>query len=218
MLRVLLLAVVTTCFFQDAAMADLIFGNMITGTNPNTADPYTAGQVVIANVTATGIGRGSGITGRNSNNRYNASSWSTALAIDLNDYFTFGFSPDSGFAITLAEFAFVGEASSEGPKSFAFRSSIDGFSSDIGTVDSTGASISLATPQFESLSSAVEFRLYGWNAVSGGGTFSVNDFSFNGSVTAVPEPSSMALVALMGGGATVWGWRKRRREAKVTEH
>lgn len=40
----------------------------------------------------------------------------------------------------------------------------------------------------------------------------------NFSITAVPEPSSMALVGLMGGVATVWGWRKRRSEGKVTEH
>ena len=44
------------------SFAQSIFTNPITGTNPNTADPYTTGQTVAANMTASGIGRGAGIT------------------------------------------------------------------------------------------------------------------------------------------------------------
>ena len=49
-----------------------IFENPITGTNPNLNNPYTAGQIVNSNITVSGIGRGSGITGTNANDRYNA--------------------------------------------------------------------------------------------------------------------------------------------------
>lgn len=37
-----------------------IFANAITGTNPNTDDPYVSGQTINANITVSGIGRGGG--------------------------------------------------------------------------------------------------------------------------------------------------------------
>lgn len=49
-----------------------IFTNPITDTNPNTANPHTTGQVVNPNITASGNGRGAGITGSNANDLYNA--------------------------------------------------------------------------------------------------------------------------------------------------
>ena len=49
--------------------AQVIFENSITGSNPNTSNPYTTGQTNNANLTVSGIGRGSGITGSNGNNR-----------------------------------------------------------------------------------------------------------------------------------------------------
>ncbi|WP_396155685.1 hypothetical protein, partial [Flavobacterium macrobrachii] len=49
-----------------------IFTNPITGTNPNTANPYTTNQVVDADMTVSGIGRGSGINSENRNDSYYA--------------------------------------------------------------------------------------------------------------------------------------------------
>ena len=165
----------------DSAHGAVIFSNPITGTNPNTDNPFTSGQIVDSNLTVSGIGRGSGINGTDANNRYNANSWNVS-SLDADKFFTFTLTPDSGYEIDFTDFVFNGQASTAGPTSFAFRSSLDGFTSDLGTPSASGATIDLSTPVFQGIDSAVEFRLYGWGASGGGGTFSVNDFTFNGLV------------------------------------
>jgi hypothetical protein len=165
-----------------SASAQSIFNNPITGTNPNTANPYTTGQTVNANITVSGIGRGTGITGTNANNRYNANGWNSPT-LNTADFFNFTLTPNAGFEIDFTNFVYVGEASGTGATSFAFRSSLDGFTSNIGTPTATGTTISLGAGTYQNINTSVEFRLYGWGASSGTGTFSVNDFTFNGTVS-----------------------------------
>ncbi|MFN4199200.1 MAG: hypothetical protein ACK4FS_09265, partial [Flavobacterium sp.] len=162
--------------------AQSIFENPIIGTNPNTANPYTAGQVVDPNLTVSGIGRGPGINGNNANNRYNANTWNS-LGLEANRYFEFVLTPNTGYKIDFVSFVYTGQASGTGPNSFAFRSSVDGFSTDIGTPTATGATISLALPQFQVITSPITFRLYAWGASAATGTYSVNTFTFNGEVS-----------------------------------
>lgn len=166
-----------------------IWTNPITGTNPNTANPYTTGQTFDANITVSGIGRGSGITGANANDRYNANAWNS-VALDANDYFTFTLTPNSGFKIDFTSLVYVSQASGTGPTSFAVRSSVDGFVANIGSPISTGATITLTAGTYQNITAAIEFRIYGWGASAAGGTFSVNSFTFNGTVsTAAVAPT-----------------------------
>jgi len=163
-----------------------IWTNPITGTNPNLSNPYTTGDVADSNITVSGIGRGSGITGSNANNRYNASSFNTA-SIDLDAYFTFTLTPDSGYEIDFNSFNVTFQNSATGPLNLAFRSSVDGFASNIWTTNWSGAAttahtISLSGASYQDITNAIEFRLYGWGASAGTGTGSVNDFIFNGNV------------------------------------
>lgn len=160
-----------------------IFDNPITGSNPNTSNPYTTGQSVNTNITVTGIGRGTGISGSNANDRYNANGWDSA-SFDANDYFTFTITPNGGYKIDFVSFEYTGQKSGSGPTNFAFRSSIDGFVANIGTPTSSGTTISLSGSSFQNVTSAIEFRIYGWNASGSGGTFSINDFTFKGTVPA----------------------------------
>lgn len=163
--------------------------NPITGTNPNTSNPYTTGQTFDANITVSGIGRGSGITGANANDRYNANAWNS-VALDANDYFTFTLTPNSGFKIDFTSLVYVSQASGTGPTSFAVRSSVDGFVANIGSPISTGATITLTAGTYQNITAAIEFRIYGWGASAAGGTFSVNSFTFNGTVsTAAVAPT-----------------------------
>lgn len=162
--------------------AQSIFENPIIGTNPNTANPYTAGQIVDPNLTVSGIGRGPGINGTNANNRYNANGWNSS-GFDSTDYFEFVLTPNAGYKIDFVSFVYTGQASGTGPSSFAFRSSVDGFSTDIGTPTATGATISLALPQFQVITAPITFRLYAWGASAATGTYSVNTFTFNGEVS-----------------------------------
>jgi hypothetical protein len=97
-----------------------IWTNPITGTNPNTDNPYTTGQTVDPNITVSGIVRGTGATGANANNRYNASSWDTG-ALDLTAYFEWTLTPNVGCEIDFTSFVYTGQASGTGPTKFVFQ-------------------------------------------------------------------------------------------------
>ena len=181
-----------------------IWSNPITGTNPNTANPYTTGQTVSStNMTVSGIGRGSGIAGSNANNRYNAAGWNSA-SIDANDYFYFTLTPNAGYKISFSSFQYTAQASGTGPVSFSFRSSVDGYSASIGAPTSTGTTIDLSGAAYQDIVSSITFRIYGWGASGAGGTFSINDFSFNGSVTAVSGGTSYASDWFRAAGTGNW--------------
>lgn len=161
-----------------------IFANTITSTNPNTSNPYTTGQTFNANLMVSGIGRGSGINGTSANDRYNANSWNTTM-LDVNDYFEFTITPNPGYEIDFNSFVYNGQASGSGPTNTAFRSNIDSYATNIGTSSISGTTISLSAGGYQNITSAIIFRFYAWGG--SGGTFSINDFIFNGNVNCV-EP------------------------------
>jgi hypothetical protein len=192
-------------FVLNSLWAQSIFDNPITGTNPNTSNPYTIGQTVNANITASGIGRGAGITGSNTNNRYNAGQWSTS-AIDLNDYFEFTLTPNPSISISFTSFIYTGQASASGPVSFAFRSSLDGYTSDIGTATVAGTTIDLSAATYQNIATAISFRFYGWGAITSTGTFSINDFTFNGVAGVLPITIAYFKAAKQGS-SNILSWK-----------
>ena len=163
-----------------------LFTNPINDAAPNSSNPYTNGQTVNANITVSGIGRGSGLTGTAGSNRYNAANWSTTT-VDPNGYFTFTLTPNSGFLMNFASFVYTGQKSGTGPVSYSFRSSVDGFTADIGVPTQTGTTISLAAAAYQNINTPIEFRFYAYASGGAGGTYSINDFTFNG--TCIPGPS-----------------------------
>ena len=212
LLKAIFIFFLTYSLYTIESTAQSIFTNQITGTNPNTSNPYTtitggAPPNPNANITVSGIGRGSGIVGTNANDRYNANSWN-AGSMDMNKYFEFTLTPNSGYEIDFTSFVYTGQASGTGPSSFAFRSSIDGFASNIGSPSATGTTINLSGAAYQNSTTPITFRLYGWGASGSGGTFSVNDFTFNGTVNTtvtVPcaAPSTQASnIAITPGSAT----------------
>jgi hypothetical protein len=162
--------------------------NQITGTNPNSSNPYTIGDAVAPNLTVSGIGRGSGGIGSNGNNRYSANGWSTG-ALGVNDYFDFTLTPASGYAINFTSFGYTGQVSTGSP-SFAFRSSLDGYTANIGAPNVGGTSISLTAAAYQSITSPITFRFYVYNVSSSSTTYSINDFAFLGTIGALPTISS----------------------------
>lgn len=170
--------------FLNVLEAQSIFTNPITDSNPSAANPFTAGQTVNANITVSGIGRGTGISANAGSDRYNATGWATA-AIDLNDYFQWTLTPNSSYEIDFVSLVYTGQASGTGPTTFALRSSVDNFASNIGAPTAAGTTISLAAAAFQNRTTAITFRLYGWGGSSAAGTYSVNSFTFNGTVNAV---------------------------------
>jgi hypothetical protein len=184
-------------FFESFAFhGQSICSNLITGINPNLSNPYTNGQIVDPNCTVSGISRGSGIFGKNANNRYNATSWDST-DLDSNKYFEYTITPKAGKKIDFLSFSFVGQVSSKGPTHFAFRSSIDGFSTDIGTIVATGSTVFLSNPAFQNIAAAITFRIYAWGAIAGTGTFSINSFNFDGTIDCViPEAPVLSDIAI----------------------
>lgn len=184
----------------NTATAAVIHSNNIDDAAPSSANPFTAGQTVAANMTATGIGRGSGISANSGGNRYNAAGFSTG-ALDLADYFTWTLTPNSGFALDFTALSGNWQRSSTGANNYALRSSLDGFGSNVasGTITGSGAAVAfnldLSAAAFNAVTSGIEFRLYGFSAGSATGTFSVNDFSFDGAVNALAAGNNSVITA-----------------------
>ena len=198
-IRILFLALLFSCF----SWGQPIFTNPLTYSATIPASPYTAGQTVDPNLTVSGIGRGSGINGTSTANRYTANNWSTG-ALDPNDYFEFTLTPNSGYEINFVSFVYTGQLSS-GTPSYSFRSSLDGFTSNIPTPTTTGTTISLSGSAYQNITSAITFRFYVYGMPAATTTYSINDFTFNGTVTSVAvcsTPLSQASVISSSGVTT----------------
>lgn len=157
-----------------------IWSNDIDGTSPGLTNPFTSGQNVAANLSVSGIGR-NGVTGNAGNDRYNTSAWNVA-AIDLNRYFTFTLTPSTGFVINFNDFTYTSQRSNTSISSFAIRSSLDSYSSNIGTPTFNGTTIDLSNTTYQNISSPITFRFYAWGAGASGNTFSIDDFIFTGNI------------------------------------
>lgn len=184
LLIVIFLAGVVTFSFGQS-----IFQNTITGTNPSAFNPYTNGQIVNSNITVSGIGRGMGINGNAANNRYNARDW-FSTSLDTNDYFEFSLAPNSGYKIDFISLVYKAQVSTQGPVYFALRSSADGFTSNISSpiisnsgVEVTPLPIDLSAAEFQNCTNTITFRFYAWGGSATTGTFSINEFTFDGVVS-----------------------------------
>lgn len=127
--------------------------------------------------------------------------------LDKNTYFTFTITPTNGTVYDLSRLTFKSQRSSTGIRTFAVKSSLDDYTSNL-TASSTSTSVSVQpdnifyvlsdantnatniatgnTITFQSntnISEAVTFRIYGWNAETAAGTFSVDDVTITGTIT-----------------------------------
>lgn len=181
-LRFVRLFVAAICLFSGQWLfAQSIFENNIDFSTATPPSPYTTGQIVDPNITASGISRGPGITGASAQDRYSASNWTTSAAIDLTDYFEFTMTPNALYAINFVSFQYTGKLSG-GSANYVFRSSLDGFTSNIGVANETGTTISLSAAAYQNITSAITFRYYVYGVSASTRTYSINDFIFNGTV------------------------------------
>lgn len=223
---------VFSLFFCAYANAQLITWNTVGNLGTETSQPSATND---AGVLATSLTLGAGVTPAANGNRFGGSNWfdtgdtnpttfSESFAGD--DYIQFIVTPTAGNSISLTSLSFVWDFSGTGPKSLTARSSIDGFSNDIGGVQnltaSTSALRSITFSGLTNITTAVTIRLYGWGATGTGGTggFDSNgavapNVLLYGSVTAIPEPSTYAALfgALALAGVVVH--RRRKHAAKA---
>lgn len=192
-----------------------------TDTDPTSA----AGSFSVSGGTATGFTNPqAGFSSSGSNAFFRSSSLTNtaAGAVTDGDYFSFTLTPAATYNLTTLTFNFGGNnggaASPEFTASTFLRSSLDGFTSDIGLVAqhtiaaattataTSPFSINLSAPQFQNLSTPVTFRFYVYNSASVDAQIArLDDVVLNGNL--VPEPT----IALLGSLGALAALARRRR-------
>ncbi len=140
------------------------------------------------NATLSAMSRGNGLTPKKAMNTFNAQSWSTGT-LDMTDYYALTIQPHCGFEMTLTSLTLDEKRSGMGIRNWLIRSSLDDFATDLSTFN-VPDDTSLRNDQtitlnasFENLTGPVEFRIYGFNAESGAGTWRIDNLHINGNIT-----------------------------------
>jgi len=142
-----------------------------------------------ANLISSTITRGSGVTAATNAQRFNSSSWSTG-SIDLNDYVEFTITPNAGKKFSITSVVMLHQRSGTGPTSFVLRTSSDGYTTDLGGVQTIGDVATTQTSTFtfsvSDQTTALTIRIYAYTAEALGGTWGPgdgtgNDLIINGS-------------------------------------
>ncbi|MGB0914757.1 MAG: hypothetical protein ACPGVI_01740 [Crocinitomicaceae bacterium] len=159
-----------------------------------------------ANITASVISRGAGLTASNNGNRFNATSWaltSIANAVTGNDYMEFTITPTGGCNFSITSIDVQLQRSGTGPRGIALRSSADGFTANLDTeyaiVDNTSTQNFTFTFSQTNITVATTYRLYMFAESTGGsggfGDGAGNDIIVNGS-TSCAAPNTITTGAI----------------------
>ncbi|SFE12071.1 beta strand repeat-containing protein, partial [Flavobacterium phragmitis] len=207
MMRKLLYSFLFFIFLHTAGFGQVLWNNNIDGNNPGNTSPYTTGQIVAPGITVSGISRstlsGTSLVAANGNDRFNASGWSGTTGannIVLNNYFEFTLTPSAGNSINFVSLVYSAQTGGSGSSvtNFAVRSSIDGYVANIATPGSSGGTISLSGTSYQGITSSITFRVYAWGG-SGTRQYSINDFTFTGTVC-FPTTTTPATICQGGSG------------------
>lgn len=157
----------------------------------------------------------------NATGRFSFTDWATGATassdvytahtgiINTAEYYQVTISPVTPYTISLTDLTFKIQRSGTGVRTYAVRSSIDGFTTnlsgsinplnpnlsvqlgdifywnfDVTTSGQDGSTVTLGGLNYTNLSSPVTFRFYGWNTEGIGGTFSIDNVTINGSSAA----------------------------------
>lgn len=201
----------------------------IGGTSAGTSNPLPA-ATLDAGVASAELTLGSGVTASSAADTFGGTGFnatSLAAAIAANQYLSITFTPAAGHTVSLASISLqTGVGSAVADFHGALLSSATGFTSGdaLYTYAFGTASASLQTAtlsgvgDLQDLAGATEFRLYGWRDSAGTSTFrfrslSGYDVTIQGTVSAVPEPATYAVLA--GGAALAAVVARRRRRTRV---
>ena len=197
---------------QAAIVAGWNSFNASTATYPKAADN------VGANITSTGLNTAGIFRRNNSNFRLGGStnSWNTTSTVNTNQYVEFAVQPGAGFQVDFTNLQ-LNAKQDEMRLDLVLRSSVDGFTSNLGTQVSLTDSFNTYSFDLSSLApqtGPVQFRLYGLNAdspgvffygenstnVAGGGFVALNgDITpTGGGAVSTPEPSGIVSLIAVG--------------------
>ena len=147
---------------------------------------------------------------------------------DTTEFLSVSLNANTGFTLSLTSFSFKTSRSSTGPASVSVELFVGGVSQGVSstfsptnTTTTTTAAMNSNTFDFADLTSiaatsTVTFRVYGWGGTGSSGNLRVDDLTINGTVSAIPEPSTYS--AIFGAavlGCAVWR-RKQQKKNSVT--
>jgi len=198
------------------------------------SSPYTfQASTLDAHMVSAQLTLGSGVNPSTATNQYgfriSDTQNSLAGAIASGHYLEVALQVAEGYALNLDRLEMRGNTTATGCDDVAWMSSVAGFvpgyelvslsgrqSAGTGGLDTAasgfGGPIDLGADPYQQLTGTVLFRLYGWNSGSSTGVTRIRNLSgedlvFYGSVNAIPEPSSLALIGLV---SAAWFIRRRR--------
>ena len=171
-----------------------------------------------------GVGSSFALGGGTTANDGSIGTWNTGATVDLNQYLEFTVEPNAGFEMDFSNLQLNAQMD-ETNLDLVLRSSIDGFASDLGTIDLTGSftTYSLDLSSLAPQTGPVQFRVYGTNAdgesvffiasdsanVDGGGFVAINGDLNPTSTESVPEPGTIIGLIAVG----TLGVASRRRKS-----
>ncbi len=192
--------VLSLVFLGAGASAQLLQWNTFGNAGTETTEPSVANN---ANISAANLTQGT-ITAAANGNRFGGSGWfntgntaggnTLAEAVAGNDYIQFIVTPNGGFSFTPTSFVFVWDRSGTGPQNVTLRSSVDGFTADLGTVtaivSAAFATNTITIAGLTNITTATTFRLYGYgaSATTGTGGFDANANAVNVTLNGTTAP------------------------------
>jgi len=160
-----------------------LWKNDISTNDSHNFNPYTTNEEFNSDITVSGIIRGDGITPKGRNNTYNAQGWDSEN-FDANDYFEFILTPSPSHEINFESFVFNTSISNNDTiTNIEVRSSLDNFSTGIGSISENGAFIDLTAQEFQAISTPITFRIYAWGANTGDTELGIDNFAFYGAIS-----------------------------------
>lgn len=145
-------------------------------------------------------------------------------AINTGEYYEIVLTPVNGYTIALNNMSFTVQRSGTGIRSYAVRTSVDGFTNNLPAAVVTNTNLSVVgTNEFfwnldaltsaqngstinffgSTITSSVSFRFYAWNSEGSGGTFSIDNVNIDGVATGSALPCASPTITAINGNSAI---------------